>query len=178
MFRCHAGSDRGCTKRADKVFHRQGGFTCTVTLQQLTTPVSDVQEVMESYEVELDGKVFQVKSIRNLNGHSIGPYQIHAGKSVPIVKGGEATKMEEGEFFAIETFGSTGVRKGVGHTGGWVGGEGRRSGPQVGGWMGRDGAYIFPQMGGRGWKVRSGLHASMGYQGSNMWFEMTCQLPA
>jgi methionine aminopeptidase len=49
-----------------------------------------------------------VKSIRNLNGHSIGPYQIHAGKSVPIVKGGEQTKMEEGEFFAIETFASTG----------------------------------------------------------------------
>ncbi|WPT16236.1 Methionine aminopeptidase 2B [Picochlorum sp. SENEW3] len=67
-----------------------------------------IQEVMESYEVELDGKTHQVKSICNLNGHSIGPYQIHAGKSVPIVKGGEATKMEEGEFFAIETFGSTG----------------------------------------------------------------------
>ncbi|CAI7794518.1 unnamed protein product [Closterium sp. NIES-54] len=49
-----------------------------------------------------------VKAIRNLNGHSIGPYQIHAGKSVPIVKGGEATRMEEGELFAIETFGSTG----------------------------------------------------------------------
>jgi methionyl aminopeptidase len=49
-----------------------------------------------------------VKSIRNLNGHSIGRYQIHAGKSVPIVKGGEQTKMEEGELFAIETFGSTG----------------------------------------------------------------------
>lgn len=67
-----------------------------------------VQEVMESYEVELDGKTYQVKAIRNLNGHSIAPYRIHAGKSVPIVKGGEATKMEEGEFFAIETFGSTG----------------------------------------------------------------------
>jgi methionyl aminopeptidase len=50
-----------------------------------------------------------VKSIRNLNGHSIGPYQIHGGKSVPIVKGGEQTKMEEGEFYAIETFGSTGM---------------------------------------------------------------------
>lgn len=50
----------------------------------------------------------QVKCVRNLNGHSIGPYQIHAGKSVPIVKGGEGTKMEEGEFYAIETFGSTG----------------------------------------------------------------------
>ncbi len=54
-----------------------------------------------------------MKSIRNLNGHSIGPYQIHAGKTVPIVKGGEATKMEENEFYAIETFGSTG--KGVVH---------------------------------------------------------------
>lgn len=50
----------------------------------------------------------QVKCVRNLNGHSIGPYQIHAGKSVPIVKGGEGTRMEEGEFYAIETFGSTG----------------------------------------------------------------------
>lgn len=28
-----------------------------------------IQEVMESYEVELDGKVFPVKCIRNLNGH-------------------------------------------------------------------------------------------------------------
>jgi methionyl aminopeptidase len=46
--------------------------------------------------------------VRNLNGHSIAPYRIHAGKSVPIVKGGEATRMEEGEFYAIETFGSTG----------------------------------------------------------------------
>ena len=54
--------------------------------------------------------LFSVKSIRNLNGHSIGRYQIHAGKSVPIVKGGEQTKMEEGEFFAIETFGSTGKK--------------------------------------------------------------------
>ena len=63
---------------------------------------------MESHEIELDGTTHQVKCVRNLNGHSIGPYQIHAGKSVPIVKGGEATKMEEGEFFAIETFGSTG----------------------------------------------------------------------
>ena len=67
-----------------------------------------VEEVMESYEVELDGKTHTVKCVRNLNGHSMGPYQIHAGKSVPIVKGGDATRMEEGEFYAIETFGSTG----------------------------------------------------------------------
>ncbi|KAG7212583.1 hypothetical protein KM043_012880 [Ampulex compressa] len=69
---------------------------------------AEIQEVMESYEVELDGKTYPVKSIRNLNGHSIAPYRIHAGKTVPIVKGGEATRMEENEFYAIETFGSTG----------------------------------------------------------------------
>ena len=66
------------------------------------------QEVMESHEVEIAGKVYPVKSIRNLNGHSINQYKIHGGKSVPIVKNGDQTKMEEGEFYAIETFGSTG----------------------------------------------------------------------
>lgn len=35
-----------------------------------------IQEVMESYEVEIGGKVYPVKSIRNLNGHSIAPYQV------------------------------------------------------------------------------------------------------
>ena len=33
-----------------------------------------IQEVMESYEVELDGKTYQVKAIRNLNGHSVDQY--------------------------------------------------------------------------------------------------------
>ncbi|KYR00174.1 methionine aminopeptidase 2 [Tieghemostelium lacteum] len=67
-----------------------------------------IQEAMESYEIELNGKTYPIKSVRNLNGHTIAPYLIHAGKTVPIVKGGDQTKMEEGEFYAIETFGSTG----------------------------------------------------------------------
>lgn len=67
-----------------------------------------IEEVMTSHEVELNGKTYVVKPIRNLNGHSLGHYRIHAGKTVPIVKGGEQTKMEENEFYAIETFGSTG----------------------------------------------------------------------
>ena len=67
-----------------------------------------IQEAMESYEVEIGGHSIPVKCIRNLNGHDIVPYSIHGGKSVPIVKGGDQTKMEEGETFAIETFGSTG----------------------------------------------------------------------
>ncbi|EAL90095.1 methionine aminopeptidase 2 [Aspergillus fumigatus Af293] len=67
-----------------------------------------IQEAMESYEVELNGTMYPVKCIRNLNGHNIDRHIIHGGKSVPIVKGSDQTKMEEGETFAIETFGSTG----------------------------------------------------------------------
>lgn len=67
-----------------------------------------IQETMESYEIELNGKTYPIKSIRNLNGHTIHPYSIHGDKSVPIVKTNDQTKMEEGDVFAIETFGSTG----------------------------------------------------------------------
>jgi len=74
--------------------------------------VSDVgaaiQEVMESHEIELNGKTYPIKAIRNLTGHNIGRWEIHGGKSLPIVKGTDNTKMEEGEVFACETFGSTG----------------------------------------------------------------------
>ena len=67
-----------------------------------------IQEVMESYEIELDGKTTQIKCVQNLCGHTIERYHVHGGKSVPIVKGGPKTRMEEGEIYAIETFGSTG----------------------------------------------------------------------
>jgi len=66
-----------------------------------------IQEVVESYEVEINGKLEPVKPIRNLSGHTITPYNIHGGvggKSVPLVKNGDNTKMEEGEMFAIEVF--------------------------------------------------------------------------
>uniref|UniRef100_H0XUU7 Peptidase M24 domain-containing protein n=1 Tax=Otolemur garnettii TaxID=30611 RepID=H0XUU7_OTOGA len=72
-----------------------------------------IQEVMEYYEVEVDGKRYQVKPICNLNGHSIGQYRTHAGKTAQIEKGGKATRLEEGEVFVIKTLGSAG--KGVAH---------------------------------------------------------------
>ncbi|KAI1808878.1 peptidase [Daldinia bambusicola] len=67
-----------------------------------------IQETMESYECEINGTTYPIKSIRNLTGHTILPYSIHGTKSVPIVKTQDNTKMEEGDVFAIETFGSTG----------------------------------------------------------------------
>lgn len=67
-----------------------------------------IQETMESYEMEFKGQTYPIKPIRNLNGHNIERYSIHGTKSVPIVKTSDQTKMEEGDVFAIETFGSTG----------------------------------------------------------------------
>ncbi|KAH1359955.1 hypothetical protein KXV22_007054 [Aspergillus fumigatus] len=67
-----------------------------------------IQEAMESYECEIRGKTYPIKAIRNLCGHTILPYSIHGTKNVPFVKSNDMTKMEEGDVFAIETFGSTG----------------------------------------------------------------------
>jgi len=44
------------------------------------------------------------KPIRNLTGHKIERYSLHAGKSVPNVSGMESGKFEEGEIYAIEPF--------------------------------------------------------------------------
>ncbi len=53
----------------------------------------------------------QVKSIRNLNGHSIGPYRIHAGKSVPIVKASAAAENPGGCLGGCSSWGVAGVSK-------------------------------------------------------------------
>ena len=42
----------------------------------------------------LMARLTEWKAIRNLNGHSIGPYRIHAGKTVPIVKGKQRTDIK------------------------------------------------------------------------------------
>ncbi len=84
------------------------GIRCAGVDVQMCEIGESIQEVMESHTVTINGKEYPVKCCRNLNGHSIGPYQIHHGKSVPIVKNDDRARMEEGEFYAIETFGSTG----------------------------------------------------------------------
>lgn len=69
-----------------------------------------IQEAIESYELELNGKVYPIKAVANLGGHTIEPYTIHAGKLVLCApcKEIENMKMEIGECYAIETFATTG----------------------------------------------------------------------
>lgn len=50
-----------------------------------------------------------LKPVRNLTGHSIEPYLLHAGKSIPNVTGLSHERLEEGEVIAIEPFATNGV---------------------------------------------------------------------
>ncbi len=50
-----------------------------------------------------------LKPIRDLTGHSIERYLLHAGKSIPNVAGFTDRRLEEGEVVAIEPFATNGV---------------------------------------------------------------------
>ncbi|KAM0686990.1 Methionine aminopeptidase 2 [Conglomerata obtusa] len=67
-----------------------------------------ISEVMQSYEIEIDGKNCPIKAVTNLNGHSIDRYTIHAGITIPNINNGDKTKIKEDTFYAIETFATTG----------------------------------------------------------------------
>jgi methionyl aminopeptidase len=67
-----------------------------------------IHEVFEAASLEIDGKLYSIRPVANLSGHLMHPYTIHAGKSIPIARGGGGGRMEEGELYACETFGTTG----------------------------------------------------------------------
>lgn len=74
----------------------------------------NIKEVIESYEVEINGKTYKIKSVEDLGGHSIDQYDIHSGKLIlcspckhPIY---ENMRMDYGQY-AIECFASTGTGK-------------------------------------------------------------------
>ncbi len=71
----------------------------------------EIQEVMESYEITLDGKTHPIRAINNLGGHNIIKGIIHGGTYLPSVDLRKTLplnyRFKEG-VYAIETFGSTG----------------------------------------------------------------------
>ena len=75
-----------------------------------------IGEVLNSYEIEINGKTHKIKAIKDLCGHTMERYKIHGAKSVPLYRDDSSEtsnlKMEEGELYAIETFATTGS----GHT--------------------------------------------------------------
>ena len=83
-----------------------------------------IEELVNSYEIEIDntGKKHQLKSVMDVCGHSIGPYRVHDGKAFPninfrnykeLFKVDYPHKIEDGEYYAIEPFLSTGKGRGL-----------------------------------------------------------------
>jgi len=76
------------------------------------TTISEIghmsEEIISSYEIELNGKMIPILPINNLCGHSIKPWHIHAGKFIQPIKNNDKTKIEENDILAIEIFTSTG----------------------------------------------------------------------
>ncbi|EIJ87691.1 methionyl aminopeptidase [Nematocida parisii] len=91
---------------------RESVYEC-LKLAGPDAPIKDIadkaEEVIRSYELTIDGRSVPIRPVTNLNGHSINQYKIHGGKYVPIIKNsGNKSRMLPGEFFAIETFATTG----------------------------------------------------------------------
>ena len=72
-----------------------------------------IQEVMESYEVTINGNTHPIRAINNLGGHNIVQGIIHGGMFLPAVNMKDRLqnnyKFKEG-VYAVETFGSTGSK--------------------------------------------------------------------
>ncbi len=57
-------------------------------------------------EKEITSRGF--RPIENLTGHQIAPYQLHAGEEIPNIASSASYELQEGDYFAIEPFASTG----------------------------------------------------------------------
>ncbi len=72
-----------------------------------------INEVIESYEIELDGNLYNIKSVGNLGGHNIKPYTIHGGTLILCKPSNnqliQNMRIKADECYAIETFASTGT---------------------------------------------------------------------
>lgn len=73
-----------------------------------------IKEVIESYELELNGKIYPIKAVSDLGGHSIDQYNIHSGKIILCTPCNhpsyENMRMTLGQY-ALETFATTGSGK-------------------------------------------------------------------
>lgn len=70
----------------------------------------NIKEIIESYTLITDGKIYDIRSSKNLGGHTIKKNLLHADKFLPGVpsKSNEGIRMSANEIWAIEVFPTTG----------------------------------------------------------------------
>ncbi|HEV2519815.1 MAG TPA: type II methionyl aminopeptidase [Thermoplasmata archaeon] len=66
-----------------------------------------VDELSRAIEAAIHAR--GLKPVRNLTGHTIERYLLHAGKAIPNVAGMSTDRLEEGEVVAIEPFATNGA---------------------------------------------------------------------
>ncbi len=67
----------------------------------------EIEEIGRAVAAAIRARGF--KPVVDLTGHSIEPYLLHAGKSIPNVPGHASGTLEEGEVIAIEPFATNGM---------------------------------------------------------------------
>lgn len=70
-----------------------------IKIIKVGTTIGDIGEVIEN-----TAKEFGFNPIRNLSGHSLGHFDVHAGLTVPNVKNDSKYQLREDEVIAIEPF--------------------------------------------------------------------------
>ncbi|MFW9911125.1 MAG: type II methionyl aminopeptidase [Candidatus Thorarchaeota archaeon] len=72
----------------------------------LMRPGIELSEVGKSIERVI--KAYGLRPVKNLTGHSIARYNLHAGKTLPNTKTRSSGRIMEGEYYAIEPYATSG----------------------------------------------------------------------
>ncbi len=102
-------ADTACTIDIDKslegfVLATDDALNEAITMMQPGTELGDVGQIIERVI-----KDYGLKPVKNLSGHNLKKYRLHAGKIVPNVKKRNVGTVEVGEYYAIEPFATTGT---------------------------------------------------------------------
>lgn len=75
-----------------------------IKIARAGTPVNEIGKIIHRTITEAG-----FSPVRNLSGHEIKRFQLHAGLTIPNYDNGNKTKLEEGQVIAIEPFVTSGV---------------------------------------------------------------------
>ena len=68
-----------------------------------TVKVKESGEIIDT-TIESVAKEFKLNPVRNLTGHSLSRYDLHAGSVVPNIRSSSMKTLAEGEVYAVEPF--------------------------------------------------------------------------
>ena len=79
-----------------------------VSLCNVDKSIIDFGEEMDEYihskQFEYEGKIYNCKIIKNLNGHNIKRFHVHGGQKLPCIKNNISGKIKNNVVYALEPF--------------------------------------------------------------------------